>query len=68
MKVEFGQNYRDTISGYEGVATARAEYWHSGTEVLLVALGAKDGAANERWIKEARLALSAPRDVGFSES
>lgn len=66
MTVEFGKTYRDGVSGYEGVATARATYWHSGVEVLLVAIGAKDGAANERWIKEARLVeVAAEPIVGF---
>lgn len=28
MKVQLGKRYRDTISGFEGVATGRFEYLH----------------------------------------
>lgn len=65
--IEFGHTYRDKISGFEGVATARAEYWHSTPEVLLVAMMGKTDDAKERWVKQERLVeVAAPGQAGFS--
>ena len=45
MPVELGRKYRDTISGWEGVATGRYDYLNGCQRVSLS--GAKDGKPEE---------------------
>ena len=53
--VLLGRRYRDTATGYEGVATARTEFLHGSVSVRLERLKA-DGTTEETWWPEGRLA------------
>lgn len=52
-KTRLGERYRDGISGYEGTATARAEYLHGCPQVKLETV--IDGKPDHAWIDEPRL-------------
>jgi len=65
--VAFGDRYRDPITGYEGIATARTEYAHDQPSVRLTRASQKDGAPEDYWFSEARIQpVADERDVGFS--
>jgi hypothetical protein len=64
-KVTLGKVYRDTISGFTGTATARAEYLHSTPDVRIEADSGPTGDAKERWVREARLEPASARSTGF---
>lgn len=51
--VKLGEKYRDSITGLEGVATARTEYLYGCVRVVLEAV--KDGKPEELWFDEQRL-------------
>jgi hypothetical protein len=51
--VKLGENYRDSITGFEGIATWRAEYLHGCVRVGLEA--GKDGKVEEFVFDEQRL-------------
>lgn len=57
MKVVLGKKYKDNITGYIGVATARSEYLYGCIRVLLESTKLKkDGDfINDFWVDEARL-------------
>ncbi len=57
MKVKLGNTYRDSISGYEGVAVCRSVYLYGCERVLLVANKLKtDGDfLSDFWLDEAQL-------------
>jgi hypothetical protein len=54
MGVTLGEKYRDTISGFEGVAVGRYEYLYGCIRIGLEGLD-KDGAPVERVFDEQRL-------------
>lgn len=51
--VQLGERYRDKITGFEGVATARSEYLYGCVRVGLE--GALNGEPKELWFDEQRL-------------
>lgn len=51
--VRFGEKYRDSITGKEGIATARTEYQNGCVRVLLE-YSNKDGEPQECWFDEPR--------------
>lgn len=55
--VTLGERYRDEISGFEGVATARYEYLHGCVRVQLEK-GGGDGKPEEFVFDEQRLVLA----------
>lgn len=57
MKVTLGKEYKDTISGFQGVATARTKYLYGCIRVLLVPTKLKpDGDfLPDGWFDEAQL-------------
>jgi len=59
--IKLGDTVRDSISGFEGVATARAEYLHN-TPAVQVTGKVYDPAKGpvSQWIDEARLTTLAP--------
>lgn len=52
---ELGQVYRDTVSGFVGTATGRAEYLHDTPDVKLVAHTGPTDDEKSRWVSETRL-------------
>ena len=52
--VTLGKKYRDTISGFEGTATARTEYLYGCVRVILEAEGTKQDD-REQFFDEQRL-------------
>lgn len=54
-KVELGKAYTDTISGFTGIATARAEYLHDTDSVRLSSRELVDGEAKSEWFSVGRL-------------
>lgn len=65
MKVRLGEIYRDTVSGFEGTATGRAEYLDSTPDARIEAETGKLGDEKTRWIKEARLVPVTTQAPGF---
>ncbi len=54
--IELGKKYKDSITGFEGIATARTEYMFGCVNILLVGKELKsDGTPNELWFDEQRL-------------
>lgn len=53
-KVQLGSKVKDVITGFEGIATARAEYLH-GMPRCLVEAPSRDGKFQEAWLEESRL-------------
>jgi len=47
IKVELGKTYRDTVSGYEGVAVCRGEWLHECIRISLQAPVGADGKLPE---------------------
>ena len=61
VPVKLGDRYRDPITGFEGVAIARAEYLYGCARVCLQAMLDKDGNIPEpQWIDEMQLAELEP--------
>jgi hypothetical protein len=60
--VRLGETYRDSITGFEGVATWRAEYLHGCVRVGLEA--GKDGKVEEFVFDEQRLTEKASATSG----
>jgi len=59
--MELGLMYRDTVTGFEGMATSRAEYLHGGPRVMLEAIrGDKEVS---RWYDETRVVCATPKNV-----
>lgn len=54
-KVALGSKVRDRISGFTGIATARAEYRDSAPRVFVIGETLSEGRIVEEWIEEARL-------------
>jgi hypothetical protein len=64
MKIKLGKKYRDTISGFEGVATGRFEYLHGCVRYQLEAGAKDDGGLQELIFDEQRLeAVDPPRTI-----
>lgn len=63
---ELGKVYRDTVTGFTGMATARTEYLLDTPNIRLEAKTGRE-EKKERWVGEARLEI-APVDpmAGFS--
>ncbi len=54
--IELGKKYKDSITGLEGIATARTEYMFGCVRILLEGKKLKsDGTPNELWFDEQRL-------------
>jgi hypothetical protein len=58
--VTLGEKYRDEITHYQGIATARTCYMSGSIKVCLERAG-KDGTPQEVWIEESRL-MHVPSD------
>ncbi len=68
-RVELGKVYRDTISGFVGTATGRAEYLHKTPSVQIVADTGPQGDDSSRWIDEGQLVpISDEGRVGFGSN
>ena len=56
INIEFGKEYKDSISGFKGTATAVASYWHGVDQVQLTAKQQTDMAEPvEAWFNASRL-------------
>ena len=49
LKFELNQKVKDSVTGFEGVITARVEYAHEIPQYLV------EGPKNEKWVAEVRL-------------
>lgn len=67
MSVHLGHEYRDSVTGFTAVATARTETLHGPVSVCLERAD-DDGKPEEVWLPEARLVEvePPPRKVGFN--
>ncbi len=64
-EAELGKVYRDTVSGFVGTATGRAEYLHGPPQVMLEADTGPTGDEKVRWVREARVVPHEPGPAGF---
>lgn len=56
MKIELNAKVKDTITDFEGIVTARAEYSSGRFQYLVTAQNLSNaGAVVEEWLDEARL-------------
>lgn len=56
--VKLGSKVRDTITGYEGIATARSEFLNGCVSIQITRTEmTKDGDAKADWFDEQRVAL-----------
>ena len=53
MTVKFGKKYKDSVTGFEGVATARTEYMAGCARILLESI--TGDSIKEYWFDETRL-------------
>lgn len=67
MSVRFGTKYRDSISGFVGIAVARTEHLYAPPRVQLVAETGATGDEKERWFDEMRLSEHQDVVAGFGE-
>ena len=51
-KIQLGAKVKDSVTGFVGTVTARCEYLHTGTRVIIE--GIADGRPVEMWIDESR--------------
>lgn len=66
MTVRLGEKYRDAITGFKGVATARAEYLHDSPSIKIEANTGPSADKKEQWISETRLEpVPPPSGSGF---
>jgi hypothetical protein len=56
-----GKRYRDPITEYEGIATARVEYLGGGRVQILLERARSDGNPQEHYFYESRLELVTPK-------
>lgn len=55
MAVKLGKKYRDSISGFEGIATARYTFLHGCERILLEGGIGEDGKVRDLVVDEQRL-------------
>jgi hypothetical protein len=56
--IELGSKVKDSITGFSGIATGRAEYLHGVPRVLVEATQlTADGKTESNWIDEPRLVV-----------
>ena len=48
--ITLGKRYRDRVTGFEGIATARTEYLHACERVCLTGDAKEDGTIHEWWV------------------
>ena len=53
--IELGSKVKDSITGFEGVSTGRAEYLHGCPSVLVESTELQEGEVKKQWIDEPRL-------------
>lgn len=63
-KVELGKKVRDTLSGIEGIATARTEFLYGCARILVETSERKDGKPVEIWVDEQRLLSTSQAKTG----
>lgn len=56
QEIKLGNKVKDKITGFEGIATGRAEYLHAATSILVEA-PVKDGKALTSWTEATRLVV-----------
>lgn len=66
MPPELGKRYRDVVSGFVGVATGRADYLYTTSQIRLVAETGPAGDAKERWVEEAQVVEDSLPSAGFA--
>lgn len=54
-RVELGKKYRDSITGFEGVATAKTDFLYGCVRVLLEGVTSEEKNPEEFWFDEQRL-------------
>jgi hypothetical protein len=59
-KITLGSKVKDTITGFQGIATGRAEYLLADPSVLVEAPVGADNKSVDCWIKESRLEVVVP--------
>lgn len=53
--IKLGERYKDKITGFEGIATARSEFLNGCKRTLLEATISKEGKLTEEWFDDQRL-------------
>ncbi len=68
--IKLGEKVKDTVTAFEGTATARTEYLWGCPQVRVQPEGLKDGKPIEpQWIEEPRLtSAGAEKAIGFTPS
>lgn len=64
MQIKLGHKVKDVVTGFEGIATGRAEYLASVPRVQVVRQHT-DGKMQEEWIDEGRLEVTSPDAVAL---
>jgi hypothetical protein len=64
-KISLGSNVEDPITGFKGVAIARAEYMYGCGKILVQPEGLNEGKIiSSEWIDEPRLDVIKDKDMG----
>lgn len=66
--VELGSEVRDSITGFEGTATGRAEYLYGCVRIQVEAHEIKDGEPQSCWFDEQRLSAASKATTGGPQS
>jgi len=62
--IEFGTKVKDSITGFEGIVTANAEYANGCKKVLVTAKSVRNAAPIEEWIDEQRVTMKSIAKAG----
>lgn len=68
-QIQFGDTVKDQVTGFQGIATGRAEYISGCSQVLLAPQVKKTGEMQEsQWIDEQRLVVVKPSKIKLDNS
>ncbi len=63
--ISLGAKVTDSITGFKGVATGRAEYLHNGASIRITACELNAGKPMEEWFDEQRIVVTERPAAGF---
>lgn len=57
-EIELGDYVRSSVSGFQGIATARCSYLHGNTQIQVTATSLVDGEEKSKWFAVSELEIA----------